>query len=201
MKLYSFYKYADDIDKNKYQAYKDQGISDKDIRPLYAVTVDKKLAKKFEETRDMKQFVKVVQDIDKEDVKDYYSKHRSKVLDDYEYVYYPGLRENRQEHKTIKIVSTYSEYNTTVTSMDDQFSGLPVNINFVSPFILKDKYLNALIDLNYDSFFKASLVYIDSQNLEGLGLYVPDDVDLSLEMNLKIDEVALFICYYGNLMA
>ena len=58
MKLYSFYKYADDIDKNKYQAYKDQGISDKDIRPLYAVTVDKKLAKKFEETRDMKQFVK-----------------------------------------------------------------------------------------------------------------------------------------------
>lgn len=199
MKLYSFYKYADDIDKNKYQAYKDQGISDKDIRPLYAVTVDKKMAKKFEETRDMKQFVKVVQDIEKDDVKDYYSKHRSKVLDDYEYVYYPGIRENRQEYKTIKIVSTYSEHNTTVTSMDDQFSGLPVNINFVSPFILKDKYLNALIDLNYDSFFKASLVY--SQDMNSEHFYVPDDVDLSLEMNLKIDEVALFIYYFGNLMA
>ena len=199
MKLYSFYKYANDIDKNKYQAYKDQGISDKDIRPLYAVTVDKKLAKKFEETRDMKQFVKVVQDIEKDDVKDYYSKHRSKVLDDYEYVYYPGIRENRQEYKTIKIVSTYSEHNTTVTSMDDQFSGLPVNINFVSPFILKDKYLNALIDLNYDSFFKASLVY--SQDMNSEHFYVPDDVDLALEMNLKIDEVALFIYYFGNLMA
>lgn len=199
MKLYSFYKYAEDIDKNKYQAYKDQGISDKDIRPLYAVTVDKKLAKKFEETRDMKQFVKVVQDIDKDDVKDYYAKHRSKVLDDYEYVYYPGLKENRQEYKTIKIVSTYSEHNATVTSMDDQFSGLPVNINFVSPFVLKDKYLNALIDLNYDSFFKASLVY--SQDMDTTHFYVPRDVDLSLEMNLKIDEVALFIYYYGNLMA
>lgn len=199
MKLYSFYKYADDIDKNKYQAYKDQGISDKDIRPLYAVTVDKKMAKKFEETRNMKQFVKVVQDIEKDDVKDYYSKHRSKVLDDYEYVYYPGIRENRQEYKTIKIVSTYSEHNATVTSMDDQFGGLPVNINFVSPFILKDKYLNALIDLNYDSFFKASLVY--SQDMNSEHFYVPDDVDLALEMNLKIDEVALFIYYYGKLMA
>lgn len=208
MKLYCFYCYDKSLEKTEYERLLKSGATQKDIYPMYAITSKKKDMKEFVQERDMNKFILItMDDVDDETRTRFLNGHRSSVLEHYTYTFYPNIKQNNDKSKDIKILSTFAE-RTAVEDMCESslmgISDLPFKITndsvTVNPFIFKDRYLDALRDLEYDDFFKLYLGMEDNNVVQdhGLGEIVPDEEDYLILPDILIDEFRVFIRNFGK---
>ncbi len=197
MTVYCFYLYDQTISKEEYDLKKDHGYSNIDTSLLYAITNKKKYAKQFMEERNMKKFILIKKDIDKETYTELGNKRRGKILSEYSYIYYPRIKENINEEKTTKILSTYMERSIVESQTDESLLAFSETIDFPNPYKLKDKYLNELRLLEYDSFYK---LYISNSLTSeyGISKAVPVDEDYPSYLNIILDELEVFIYNFGK---
>lgn len=194
MKLYKFYKNpSDDVLENA----RDLSIQDK--YPLYAFTNDKKLAKKFMQTRNMKKFIKRVSDIDKNEYVEFANNNRGQMLETYAYDRFVSYTSDPSERRMekIQILTTWEEREMTSVSADDGVNDLTeyVNYNFL-PFIFQKKYLNALDTLEFITHWK--YLGVPEKYSEFI---TPDENEKYMDFsspNISVDEFALYILLYGD---
>lgn len=190
--------------KEQYRHKIENGLSQDDIYPIYALTNKKKYKKRFMKERDMKKFLLIVKDDDEEVIKQFMNSRRSAVLDEYEYRYIP---DNNKEEK-IKILSTFEENNMTLSLAEDGTMILDelFKFEFSNPYVLQDKYLDALKRLDYDAVFKFQ--FVKDMNNDHVNLYgrnviyndvVPEDEGFPETPNMILDEFSIFIHSYGDL--
>lgn len=208
MKLYCFYCYDKSLEKSEYERLLKAGATQKDIYPMYAITPKKKNMKEFVRERDMDKFVLITMDDDDEETRTrFLNGHRSSVLEHYTYTFYPNIKENDDKSKDIKILSTFAE-RTVVEDMCESslmgISDLPSKITndsvTVNPFIFKDRYLDALRDLEYDAFFKIYLGMEENSITQDHALrdIIPDDEDYPILPDILVDEFRVFIRNFGK---
>lgn len=206
MKLYCFYKYNQDMTKEQYRSKIENGLSQEDIYPIYALTNKKKFMKRFKQERDMNKFILFVKDDDEEEIKVFMNQRRSTVLDLYKYRYIP--KNQRDKEQKIEILSTYEEYNMTSSLAEDGSMILDelFNLPFSNPFVFKDKYLDALRLLDYDTIFKFQFDKdINRQYITVCGRKVtfndavPEDEGFPETPNIILDEFGIFIHTFGDL--
>ena len=206
MKLYCFYKYNQDMTKEQYRSKIENGLSQDDIYPIYALTNKKKFMKRFKQERDMNKFILFVKDDDEEEIKLFMNQRRSTVLDLYKYRYIP--KNQRDKEQKIEILSTYEEYNMTSSLAEDGTMVLDelFKIEFSNPFIFEDKYLNALRLLDYDTLFKFQFSKDMNQQYVIVSgrkvIYndaVPEDEGYPETPNIILYEFGIFIHTFGDL--
>lgn len=208
MKLYCFYRYDKSLKKSDFDRLTKSGAKSKDIYPIYAITTNKKFMKQFVNDRDMKQFLLITKKVDEDTAKGFMNMHRSLVLNDYAYNYYPKIKENIDKSIYITVVSTFMEYTSVEDICDDSFIGLSSipsstqmkSSNLPNPFILKDKYLDSLRILEYDDFFKLTLGMLDQSLSQSYSMkaLVPDIEDYPEVPDMIIDEFRVFIRLHGQ---
>lgn len=164
-----------------------------DIPQLYAITDDKKLAKKFRKTRRMEVFFeKTFQDVDY-DKKE--TKYKLSDLRNYKLTE-TKLKTKNDENKIVEVpivCSWYEEIKSVVQACDilEQEYQRCTAYDFR---VLKDKYLEVLTDIKYmDRFYRT----INQLN-DMLAFYTPyfSSVEKS-DYDYKVDELALFIKLFG----
>ena len=164
-----------------------------DIPQLYAITDDKKLAKKFRKTRRMEVFFeKTFQDVDY-DKKE--TKYKLSDLRNYKLTE-TKLKTKNDENKIVEVpivCSWYEEIKSVVQACDilEQEYQRCTEYDFR---VLKDKYLEVLTDIKYmDRFYRT----INQLN-DMLAFYAPyfSSVEKS-DYDYKVDELALFIKLFG----
>ena len=174
-----------------YLFYKDK--SNDEI--LYAVTNNKKYAKKFMNERNMKNFRIEIEDMNKDEYASYCNsnEHRSAVLSTYKLAtvkdgehtssnfYFKKVIMSYWEHQIIDDFST-SSFNETY-----EFIGMPI------PIIFKDKYIRCLKFLEYNAhFILYALPYLpnDVEHWVAEKLHVEEDYST---VDIENDELAIFI--------
>lgn len=207
MKLYCFYVYNKNMKKEEYDWLIKSGATRKDIYPIYAITANKKFKNDFIRTRDMNQFVLITKKGDKKDCIQYMNGHRSMVLEEYEYSYYPNIKQNDDHSITVTVLSTFMEKNTVDNCCDESLMGLgdlpfteSKKINFKNPFVLKNRFLDALRDLEYDDFYKLFLGMEDNSIAQEYNLrdIIPENEDFPEIPDVIIDEFRVFIRSFGK---
>lgn len=196
MKIYCFFQYDKNMSRDEYISLMKRGFKRKDINSLYAITNKKKFAKKFMEERNMNKFLMFKYDIEENLYIELANKRRGIVLDEYNYRYYPRVKENSDDSKVVSILSTYMERMTIDSQADQSLLGFSESINFQDPFCLKKDLLNDLRTLEYVTMYK---MYI-ANSLSFDSKYIPIDEEGYLEMPaVLIDELQLFILNFGKL--
>ena len=194
MKIYCFYRNNGKLDKS---IRKENKISREEF-PLYAITSDKKIFKKFKKERNMDLFKITIHDMDKDEFEYFINTHRSMILGDYIYLYFPYITDTyrKTESMEVSVVSTEQEHQQIEYVIDS------ISIDAISygslrlsnPMVFKKEYRHALAMLEYDSIFKLSMVNnyglpFDFQNYD-------DDEYLSPPC-IQLDEFRVFIELFG----
>lgn len=156
----------------------------KETKELYAYTDNKKFAKEFESDRDMNKFKKISCNIDSEEVNGLAKYHQSKYLKKSSIKIY--------DKKTMKYFNSYiiitieeevTIQNTAIQLMYDSI----YKYCWDNPYIFKDKIIKALSVLEYVNIY-------NQMSLSQTGQYEDNQI------NIKPDELGIFIHYYGNTM-
>lgn len=194
MKLFKFYKNpSDEILENA------QDLSIQDKYPLYAFTNDKKLAKEFSETRDMKKFIKRVSHIEKSEYVDFTNQNRGQLLEKYSYSRFKGYTSDASEVMTdkVELLTTWQERELTAASVDDGIADLTdfISYNFF-PFIFERKYVKALDKLQFITHWKY-LGYPEKYK----DFISIDEVETFMDFsspNISVDEFSVYILLFGD---
>lgn len=172
VKLYRFYRNGKDekSDMSVYEKY-----------PLYAVTSDKEIAKKFEKSRRKDYFIKKVSKVSKDEGIAYLNSHRKSMLDWF------ALRtvdySEKINHVVMDMLMTEFEYDLLQANHDDLSPILEKT--YADPHIFNKDIYNQLTVIGYLSAFL--LVDVNDAfdgDFETVATYL-EDIDL--------DEVVLFI--------
>lgn len=190
MKIYNFYRYDKSMTKRDYEELKSEGLTNADIRSLYAVTTNKKYAKIFREQRDMNQFIEIVKDdVDKEDALAFMQLHRGAVLKEHDYSHFVRRKLYKKLNRSVKILSTEQEFNLVdIVTADGIFcEDLIKSEKMMNPYILKEEYRKCLDVLGYITVY--AMTRVDS------GDFVPLDFEEpSLDVpGYMVDEFKVFI--------
>ena len=182
MKVYKFFRIPDEDD------YDDFDIERR--YTLYAITNNKKYAKRFKEDRNMKNFIcKIHDDIDKDEYSEMCNAERGTVLDLYPLkTVFDNVRISRNA-ETNDVLMTYNEkqiLDDAQTIIDDEsfWRTMPY------PLLFKTKYVNILKQLQYLSYFTLMTYGILPDNLMEKLSKVNDDYSTP---TIVPDEVAIFI--------
>lgn len=182
MKVYKFFKIPHENEKD-----------DIDIErryPLYAITNKKKYAERFKEDRNMKKFIcKVHEDVSKDEYAEMCNEDRGAVL---------FVRSLTTIFDDIRITQNKVESDVLMTYWEKQLLDEPntllddENTWMLMPFpmIFKSKYIKALNDLQYITYYKLMSAEWLPCNL--MNKFPVDDDDYSAP-SILYDEVALFI--------
>lgn len=198
MKLYKFYKRpTDEALKNSV----DLSIEDK--YPLYAFTKDKKLRNEFLNVRDKDKFIEIKTDVTKEEYVEFANKNSKQSLQYYVLDHLKNYRRKEKDEQIkniiqVKIVCTWNEIEFVEAYNDTGISEISDTINYhIFPFMLKEKYLNALKKLEYIGFWyvNANIDRYESimtgEELDNIGYEFPD---------ITFDELSTFVMLFGDTM-
>lgn len=188
MKLYMYY-------------FKDPNIPSFEPR-LYAFTSDKEIANTFEQQRDMTKFHKVIRDIKKDEFKyivDSFSAHK---LTQTEFL----TKDPNSKTKSIRvpIVCTWDEEKMSVIKSDDiiYMEGSKY-IGDINPEILPIDVQEALYKLGFFTLYKFMYTggYIVNSLSEEFydGILNSPTTDLKTK-SIQVDQLEVFMYFYGNLM-
>ena len=177
MKVWRFYLRRENSEsKNKYE--------------LYAVTNNKKYAKKFMSERNMKLFQVKCSDIPKEEFLKFGNENRGCLLDYKEFITKKINSKNEYTHTTVKVLTT--EYEWQSCDSDIVLNDILIDTDWTAavPYkIYKDKIIKSLRVLEYVSSYK--LYSYDSSLID------PEDDDYSAP-DMWVDELGTFLRIYGE---
>lgn len=172
MKLYRFYRNGKDdkCDMSVYEKY-----------PLYAVTSDKELAKRFEKSRKKDYFIKKVSKVDKDDGIAYLNSHMKSKLD--WFTLRTVMFSEKIDHVAMDLLMTEFEYDM-IQAYHDNLSPV-LDHKYVNPYIFNSQIVTALTNIEYLSAFLISDI-----NAAFDGDF--EDIANYLE-GIDLDEVSIFI--------
>lgn len=196
MTLYCFYLYDKDMSKEEYKRLKYAGYSNKDMNALYAITNKKRYAKRFMRERNMNKFILMKKDIDSDLYTELSNARRAIVLQLYEYIYYPGIKENKPLSKTTTLLTTQMERLMVESQTDQSLLGFSETIDFRDPYCFKEEYLNELRALEYDTFYKMFIA--NALSFQGNEKYIPVDEDYLSPPDVLLDELQVFILNFSK---
>lgn len=156
---------------------------------LYALTVDKELAKRFEKERDMNRFIKRVTKVSKEEYAEFANSHRGKVLTLQKIRTVENKNTNSQRIFNVELLVTQDEY---------QFAKEPqIPINYEGWWTSLDTF-----KLLFNKKIMKALEYldfIDGYKLFDMGEQMTYEESLYNKLSeWKYDELAYFITLYGD---
>lgn len=180
-----------------------------DIYPLYAITNNKKYAKRFERERDMNQFLKVItDDVDKTEWEEYGNKNRNSVLEIAKLITRcidKNGKESPVKSMYVEVLITFWEKSTVSDDMnytcDDDYFWRKQE----SPYLYKNKYVEAFRKLQYIKYYNLyniPLTAISGDDEDNMSINTKfmsyegdDDYDAP---SCTIDELSQFISKYGS---
>lgn len=177
--MYRFYKKPSKDDADEYN------FSVEDRYPLYALTTDKFMCKKFKKERDMNKFIYRKDSVSREEYAEYANKNRGKVLTLQTLTTAVNKNTNDQIIKNVLVLLTQDEYTTTK--------------EFIIPIEDEGWWMNttSLIDINaISSKLYKSLEFVDFILMHKLfsGVDIEDDDYYSWAK----DELTFFVDVYGD---
>ena len=165
---------------------------------LYAYTNDKKLRKKFKNTRDMNLFAEIKTEMSEDEFVKFANLNNGYMLKEYEYEYLRSYKKSRLDEPDIgvcKIVSTWFERESSDDLTENASTALLGEL-VMNPFVFNRKYLKALNDLQFISYWKMygrsveeSYQYIENEDIELL------ETDIAPEVSCNM--LDLFLDMYG----
>lgn len=190
MKVYKYYYIGD-----KYGVIIDHTKEDKDIDyykdkyQLYAVSTDKKVAKNFECSRNMKKFLKTTVHMDKEEYVDWINKKGRESLVISEEIIYTRRPNHPCTIMSVKVPMTYSEY-LFVTEFDLSMylDGLEGWTTSPPAYIFDKEVENTLRTLGYPEIRELYLAAGDDKKVD-VDDYMP---------NLEIDQLSILTDYFAG---
>lgn len=160
---------------------------------LYAITNKKEYAERFQNDRDMDQFIMHVhKHVTKEEYKDLCNEERSSVLEIHELSTVMSDERISKNIQDVQVLMTYWEWQLTkepVILMDDEewWEDMPF------PLIFKDKYIKALEALQYITYYKIMKgPYLSEYLLQKLFGSTSIEDDYSAP-SISYDELSIFI--------
>lgn len=186
MKIYTFLKKPDD------DMLHDDSIPLDQKYALYAITPTKQLAKIFQKSRDMNQFImRVINCDDGDDYDMYLMRNRSRLLNWYWLQSYRNKNTDNQEPYWVHVVMTENEINFTTETTD---TGTILNRlrSFIPVDVFQGKTKEALYRLRYNKAMSAVLSLSDE---ELPFIERPDDGDY-WDTGLSFDMFAIFMLLY-----
>ena len=197
MKLYRFYKVP-----TKEALENSADLRTEDKYPLYAFTVDKDLYKIFKSTRNLKEkFIEMKSKVTKEEYVNFANKNSNCQLGTFSFSHctkgYP-VNGRHVKMEDIGIVCTWEEREWISSACSEGVCEISNAVMFdCFPFMLKDKYINALKTLEYLNLWKLygepekySGFYTEKENEDYMGYGIED--------NIIFDELNLFIKLFGD---
>lgn len=184
MKVYKFYKKPTEELKN----IPVSEYSLKQKYPLYAITPEKKMAKRFRKSRDMNKFIEKVDDIDDDIVDSYILSKRERLLDLLTLETFV-LDKTKSDPRYVNVVMTDSEFNLVseygdtgqILNYIPDESWLPTNI-----FSEKTKrILNGI-------YYEKSMCFAQVRGINEDGY---------LALPLKFDLFGIFLLTYGHILS
>lgn len=181
MKVYKFFKIPSADDKDE-----------KDLErkyTLYAMTNNKEYAERFKEERNMKKFIcKIHKGVDKEEYAEMCNTDRGSVLElkSLVTIFDNHTRKNSEEKKVLMTYFERQMIEEPNTLLDDElvWQSMPY------PLIFKSKYISALKELQYITYYKIMTCEFLSNKLAMKLAKIEDDYSAP---TIIYDEVALFI--------
>ena len=182
MKVYKFFKIPDENDR------KNTHIEER--YPLYAITNDKELAKRFKHDRNMKKFIyKKHTQVTREEYIEMCNIYRGAVLESHKVTTIFKNQHTKENAIEKEILMTYNEYQM----LDTLGSYLEDDVYWQSvpfPLIFKKKYVKMLKDFEYITFYSLMNTETMPYHLaEKLSKYIEDYSGPSI----LFDEAARFI--------
>lgn len=183
MHLWRFFKKPEINDEKEFD---DLPISQK--YPLYAITGDKKMAKRFQEERDMNKFIIRKSKVTREEFSEFALQNRQAVLS-IQNLLTSNDNNERPGHMNVQVLLTQMEYQICAEpniSITDEYWWNTVNI--ADPLLFNDNIKESLNNLDYINLFmlfNGNIDYYDEKDYE--------------PPNWNIDQLAYFILIYGNL--
>lgn len=190
MKIYKFYKKPDKEHENMI-IRNDYDLMTK--YPLYALTNDKKLAKKFRKTRNMKMFLEKVDDMDNEQYVMFAKKHRGRVI--VSTTLETVLDKNTENQKVAyaTVIATDNELNYLMESIDTgQILNLVIQ-NWVPIQIFTEEVQSFLKDLLYDKV----TAFIAASSTEDK--YMVGDYEM-IDLPIEFDQLYAFYIIYNDIL-
>lgn len=203
MKVYKFYikrKYV-----AKYIGNRTLNESNKDTYVLYAMTTEKKYAKRFKHERNMKRFrIVVSDDMSKEEIKEFRRKNVLAELDLYELVTFDRSQyiEDENEYvpspEYVRVLCTANERQVLDSILEEGGIMNLADLCYTCPALFKNKYYKALKTLQYVAAYKM----ICAQDMPDAAFYWingilkrkdPENYEEYDSPNIKYDELQIFI--------
>lgn len=188
MKIYTFFKKPDD------DMLHDDSIPLSQKYALYAVTPTKSLAKIFQKSRDMNQFIMQTIECDEGEEYDMYLlRNRSRLLNWYWLISYRNKNTDNQEPYWIHVVLTANELDFTMETTD---TGAILNRidSYIPVDLFEGKTKDALHKLKYHKAM-ASVLAFSTEDLPFIDK--PDDGDF-WDIGLTFDMFAIFMVLYKS---
>lgn len=156
---------------------------------IYAFTPEKRLAKKFIETRNMDMFIEKTVDVNKNEYNNYLINYKGHLLVDSGFV--TSSNNCFSNISTVKLVVTQHEEETVFIKADIVLMELSKYTSPISE-LFNTELLDALSEVEYINIFNFYLM-----NNQGY----PSHLKLSpSEINVSIDYLSLFLYFYGYTM-
>lgn len=164
---------------------------------LYAFTPEKKIAKVFEETRNLDLFIKKIIYMDKEDYSSFFNRNSQYVLEYHIFTHKIINEENRFSTEPVSILCTTKESDVVIYTGEYLFSDYLIesggidepNDNFSVELFLP-KYREAMRKLFVDDIL-CTFTPLDEVYFEVL--------EMSYDNLFQFDSLSLFVYKYGNL--
>lgn len=181
MKIYRFFK------KPTGNIAKNQKLALNEKYALYAITPEKKLAKKFRQTRNMDVFIENDTSLSKDESDEYFRRNRERILDLLEFETYI---DKTGVPKFAKVLMTESEFNF-VSEYTDTGSILGLVNNFIPVQIFKHE-IQEMFDILY---------YQKAAAFVGASEYSDYSEDGCVDMDARFDMLGTFILLYGDCLS
>lgn len=171
---------------------------------LYAMTFDPKLAKKFEKSRNMDYFVKQEYYVEKPvQFMDRYKRHKIRIcgfetksedpLRKKEVIVYLPCTYEEEEQVFLQTDYVFYELGKTIAPAYSAIRGLRPDMKFVLDLLGLDKILRFYNCITADSEGKYPEMSIEEKLFSGFDGFATID-----DYNMKIDQLGLFIYYFGD---
>jgi len=201
MHCYRFYRIpteeeTDYIEKHNKKVH----VEDKYV--LYAVTNDKKMAKEFRNTRDMKRFYECSSKVSKEEYRIFANRNRSTVLEYYELLTVIHKYEKNQKTVKANVLMTMSEYQFVSDAIEDT-GVLFGESDFCAPemMVANPSFFNSKIRRMMDFLAYKQLYYLYRSGIynDEIDYENGDDPDYDMPL-MTVDEMEVFVTRFSELL-
>lgn len=189
MKLWRFYKIPE---KEYNEIQKSKGKSVEERYNLYAFTNNKKLAKAFIKTRNMKAFlIRKSDDLEREEYIDFVNNNRGEELVEKPIPTAINKFTSKQEKIDVKLCITFNEYQVMESLDGGILSSQEYWMSLDSPDIFRSKYRKLLSYFDYG---------VQHKLMTGMHPLDDEEDDYSAP-DFRYDNLAIFLAEYAHLFA